>query len=121
MRPSKRKYVALLVTFFLLASLSAHAFNASSFAHELDHERHEFSEAASHNHFIDADQPSEAPPLDGMQHLALHAMGDIQPLAFSAFAHSLLTPVTSMTPPSYSSAAPGLPDGDPPFRPPQFA
>ena len=117
----KRKYVALLVTFFLLASLSAHAFNASNFMHQLDHERHEVGAFTSHSHCIDADEPSEAPPMDGPQHLALHSMGDIQPLSLSFFADILVTPVTCEPPQSYSAVAPGLPDRDPPFRPPQSA
>ena len=121
MRSSKRKYVALLVTFFLLASLSAHAFNAINLMHELDHERHQFHEFTSYSHLIDADDPSEIPPMDGMQHLALHSIGDIQPLVLCAFAHPLVTRIARMTRPSYSSVAPGLPDRDPPFRPPQTA
>ena len=121
MRSSKRKYVALLVTFFLLASLSAHAFNAISLMHELDHERHQFRESTSHSHLLNADDPSEVPPMNGMQHLALHSIGDIQPLVLGAFIHPLVTPLANITPPSYSSVAVGLPDRDPPFRPPQSA
>lgn len=121
MRPSKRKYVALLVTFFLLVSVGAHAFNVSASMHKLDLELHGFSASTSHSHFIATDEPSEVPPVDGLQHLALHSMGDIQPIVLSAFAHTLVALFTSMTPPSCSSVAPGLPDRDPPFRPPQSA
>ena len=119
MAASTRKYLALLVTFFLLASLSAHAFNANSFAHTLDHERHELSAASNHCHFTDSHEPYEVPPMHGLQHLALHSMGDIQPIVISAFVHTSVTPVTSITPQSYATVAPGLPDRDPPFRPPQ--
>lgn len=120
-RPSQRRYVALLVTFFLLASLGAHSFNANSFVHKLDHDRHELSAVSNHSHFIASHEPSEAPPMDGRQHLALHSMGDIQPIVISAFEHPLVTPVTSTTPQSYATVAPGPPDRDPPFRPPQSA
>ena len=119
MRPSIKKYLALLVTFVLLASLSGQAFNAHSFAHELDHERHELSAFHPHSHFVDSHETSEHAPMDGMQHLALHAMGDIQPIVLSAFAHTLVAPVSNVTPPSCSSVAPALPDREPPFRPPQ--
>jgi hypothetical protein len=119
MRSSSRKYLALLVTFLLLTSLCAHAFNVSNFMHALDHERHGVSDATRHSHGLDVDEPAEAPPMDSLQHLALHAMGDLQPLALIGFAHLLVTSVTNMTPRSYSAVAPGLPDRDPPFRPPQ--
>ena len=121
MHPTQRKYLALLVTFFLLASLGAHAFSANGFGHKLDHDQHDLSAAANHAHFTDSHQPSEAPSMDGLQHLALHSMGDIQPIVLSTFVHTLVTPVTSMTPPSCATVAPGLPDADPPFRPPQSA
>ena len=119
MAASTRKYLALLVTFFLLASLSAHAFNATTLMHELDPQRHDSSAATPHSHFFDSDEPSEAPPINGLQHLALHSMGDVQPLVVNAFADTLVTPITRMTPRSYSVVVPGLPDRDPPFRPPQ--
>lgn len=119
MRASKRKYIALLVTFFLLASLGAHAFNVTTLMHELDPARHDLSASTNHSHFFDTDGPSKAPPMDGLQHLALHSMGDIQPLAIGAFTDPLVTPVTCVILRSYSVIAPGLPAGDPPFRPPQ--
>ena len=119
MRASTKKCVALLVTFFLLASLSAHAFNATSFAHKLDHEWHELRADYVHSHVTEAHEPVEVPTMDGVQHLALHATGDIQPIVLSVFAHPPLAPVSSVTPQFYPSISPGLPDRDPPFRPPQ--
>ena len=121
MRPSQRKYVAMLVTFFLLASLSAQAFSANRFVHKLDHDRHELSAAANHSHVVASHEPSDVRAADGLQHLALHSMGDIQPIVISAFVHTLVTPVTSTTPQSSAAVGPGLPDRDPPFRPPQSA
>ena len=59
MRPSQRKYLAVLVTFFLLASFSANAFNAIGFVHKLDHERHAVRVVSNHSHFIDSHEPSE--------------------------------------------------------------
>lgn len=120
-RPSQRKFVALLVTFFLLASLGAQAFNANGIVHNVNHERHELSAASKHSHFIYSHEPSELPHQDGLQHLALHSIGDIQPIVISAFEHTLVTPVISTTPQCYAVVAPGLPDRDPPFRPPQSA
>lgn len=117
---TKRKFVALLATFFLLASLSAHAFNASAFMHELEHERQDVTLAPGHGHFIDAHEPSEPSPMDGMQHLALHAAGDIQPVVIIGFMPPFLAPVVGSTRPPIPSVVPGLPDRDPPFRPPQL-
>lgn len=119
MRRSTKKYLALLVTFLLLASLGAHAFSVTTLMHELDPKRHDLSASTTHSHFFDTDEPSKAPPMDGAQHLALHSMGDIQPLAIGTFTDSLAAPVAGVMPRSYSVIAPGLPDRDPPFRPPQ--
>ena len=117
---TKRQFVALLATFFLLASLSAHAFNAGAFLHVLEHERQDVTLAPGHGNLIDDHEPAYPSLMDGMQHLALHAAGDIQPGVIIGFMPPFLAPVVGSTRPPIPSVVPGLPDRDPPFRPPQF-